>query len=100
MGNRLPPMLENIPVKPLLTEEEIINGEEPQSEDSGWEFFSEMKADDLGPCGCCDCCHTHGLNCGTKWPHGTGLNYLYMTPQFCNNLVRLGHEISGEAVDA
>jgi len=72
----------------------------------GWSIEDEesgglpLVADELGPFGCCDCCHQHGLNCGPKFPHGGFTGYLYLTPQWFNSLTRLGFALSGEAVAA
>jgi len=58
------------------------------------ESWEGLTTDQLGPFGCCDCCHTRGLNCGPKFPHGTATGYLYLSPQWCNSLMRLGHTIA------
>lgn len=98
--NRLPPEFEGRPVAPLLSEEEVIDspgGWCGQDESCG---DRELAADELGPFGCCDCCHAKGLNCGPKFPHGGFTGYLYLTPQWFNSLTRLGFSMSGEAVAA
>jgi len=95
--NRLPPEFEGRSLAPLLSEEEVTDtpgGWCGQDEDG----FGELAADELGPFGCCDCCHQRGLNCGPKWPHGGFTGYLYLTPQWFNSLSRLGFEVSGKAV--
>merc|ERR1712190_562776 len=50
-------------VNPLLTQEEV-RGEVSCRAEPLEEFQEkEVTVDSLGPFGCCDCCHTHGLNC-------------------------------------
>lgn len=98
--NRLPPRFERSPVQQLLTEEDVTCTREMehamgQQQEHGWENLS---TDQLGPFGCCDCCHTW-CNCGPKFPHGTFTGYLYLTPQWCNGLMRLGYSLSKTALD-
>jgi len=102
--NRLPPALEGLPVQPLLTEEEILGGvawgpRKAVKPDEDCEA-GDLRLVDLGGFGCCDCCHRRGCNFGAKFPHLTGANYLWLTPQLFNGLCRLGHEVSQEAVAA
>uniref|UniRef100_A0A7S1LR21 Uncharacterized protein n=1 Tax=Alexandrium catenella TaxID=2925 RepID=A0A7S1LR21_ALECA len=98
--NRLPPEFEEQAVAPLLTEEEITDGP------GGFRGRDEECADrdltasELGPFGCCDCCHTRGMNCGPKFPHGGFTGYLYLTPQWFNSLARLGFSMSAGVVTA
>jgi len=100
--NRLPPDQVARPIAPPLTEEEIRGEEVKDPEDLGFdrEAWEGLTTDQLGPFGCCDCCHTSGLNCGPRFPHGTFTGYLYLTPQWMNSLARLGHDVSTAAVDA
>uniref|UniRef100_A0A7S1RQN3 Uncharacterized protein n=1 Tax=Alexandrium catenella TaxID=2925 RepID=A0A7S1RQN3_ALECA len=96
--NRLPPSFEKLPVEPLLTEEEVARTSSwgsRKAEDC--EACSGLNVSDLGGLGCCDCCHRKGCNCGGKFPHLTGANYLWLTPQLFSSLCRLGHEVSLEA---
>jgi hypothetical protein len=95
--NRLPPAFADRPAPPLLTEAEIVAGEAPALA-PGETPKKELKATELGGFGCCDCCHRRGCNCGRKFPHLTGANYLWLTPQLFSSLCRLGHELSGAAV--
>merc|ERR1712087_455181 len=100
--NRLPSSFKGEPVRPLLTEEDIVTEGEYgcdncTSDDDEW---NDMRMADLGPYGCCDCCHKRNLNCGPKFPHGTFTGYLYLSPQWFNSLCRLGYYLSGEAVQA
>jgi len=102
--NRLPPTLEKLPVQPLLTEEEI-RSDVANPKKAHWNTESDRQAwanlnmADLGGLGCCDCCHRSGFNFGGKFPHLTGANYLWLTPQLFNSLCRLGHEVSQEIVE-
>jgi len=90
--NRLPPSLAETPVLPLLTEQEIVYGGVNQ------DGSSDLKVSQLGGLGCSDCCHRNGCNCGTKFPHLTGANYLWLSPTLFASLCRLGHDISWEAI--
>lgn len=107
--NRLPAHMEGQPIQPLLTSDEIrasgdwswpppATGDDSDFSDA--EAWADLTTDQLGPFGCCDCCHTQGLNCGPKFPHGTFTGYLYLSPQWCNSLMRLGHAVSGGAIEA
>jgi len=102
--NRLPRMFRGQPVQGLITAEEVSAGlgstatsRRDVSDEEG-EAWGNMTTDQLGPFGCCDCCHTNGWNCGPKFPHGTFTNYLYLTPQWFNSLARLGHASAGRAI--
>jgi len=96
--NRLPPDHEGESVQPPMTEEEICTecGPRPREDADAW---AGMTTDGLGPFGCCDCCHTSGLNCGPKFPHGSFTGYLYLSPQWCTSLARLGFDMSQEAIE-
>jgi len=101
--NRLPPSLCGS-VRPPISESEVVFGGadgDVSEDETDWDenAWAELKNDDLGPFGCCDCCHTSGLNCGPKFPHGTFTGYLYLSPQWCSSLMRLGHAASKDAVD-
>jgi len=100
--NRLPPSLAG-PVRPPISEDEVMTGELDGEADEtvAWdaEAWADMNNDDLGPFGCCDCCHTNGMNCGPKFPHGTFTGYLYLSPQWCSSLMRLGYAASKDAVE-
>jgi hypothetical protein len=99
--NRLISEFENMPVLPPLTLEEIVGERGPQPDDNFDETsWRNVTIDQLGPWGCCDCCHTAGLNCGAKFPHGNGMGYLTLSPQYCSSLIRLGHAASAAAVEA
>mmetsp|Transcript_4523 Transcript_4523/g.11234 ORF Transcript_4523/g.11234 Transcript_4523/m.11234 type:complete len:386 (+) Transcript_4523:1-1158(+) len=90
--NRLPPSMEDRPVRPLLMKEDILSGKACSEE------FWDMKQTQLASC-CCDCCHTSGLNFGSRFPHVPNANQC-MTPQMFNSLCRLGYDLSGPAVQA
>ncbi|CAK0813248.1 unnamed protein product [Prorocentrum cordatum] len=98
--NRLPDQFKSRPCHPPLTEDEIKHGPGKTSRRPSEDAERlDMNSDELGPWGCCDCCH--GLcNCGPKFPHGNFAGYLYLTPAWFNELCRLGYDISQEAVDA
>jgi len=96
--NRLPPDFVAKEVQPLLTEEEI-RGEPVEREEAMPEEWKGITTDQLGPFGCCDCCHTNGLNCGPKFPHGSFTGYMYLTPQWINGLARIAHAVSEPAVE-
>lgn len=101
--NRLPPDF-NGPVRRPLTEEEVLGSEDrdfegDESDDWDPDSWGALKTEDLGPFGCCDCCHTSGLNCGPKFPHGSFTGYLYLSPMWCSSLMRLGHDVSKPAID-
>jgi len=98
--NRLPPEHEGAQLcQPLLTEAEM-RGEQTCERDPAFdEEWEGVTTDSLGPWCCCDCAHTNGMNCGEKFPHGTFTGYLYLSPMWCNSLVRLAHEVSGPAID-
>merc|ERR1711920_1014109 len=81
------------------TEEEISGGAPPNQQTIDASSLGGMSTDQLGPFGCCDCCHTSGLNCGPKFPHGSFTGYLYLSPQWCSSLMRLGYNSSVEAID-
>jgi len=103
--NRLPPSFVGQPVQPLLTMEGIV-GRDASSCHGMASFPSTMSnvedddltTDQLGSFGCCDCCHSYGMNCGPKFPHGAFTGYMYLTPMWCNSLVRLGFDASEQAV--
>jgi len=88
-------------IQPLISREEIVEESlEEESEASEWELEGHSLDDaDLGGFGCCDCCHSKGMNCGPKFPHGTFPGYLYLSPQWCSSLMRLGFNVSPEAID-
>ncbi|CAE8709444.1 unnamed protein product, partial [Polarella glacialis] len=93
--NRSIPELHSIPVPPLLTEDKIKGRLDMTAQEVGeWRL-----AKDLGGLGCCDSCH-HCCNCGPKFPHLTGTNYLWLTPTLFSSLCRLGRAVSGEAIHA
>lgn len=92
--NRLPPSLEEMPVLPLLTEQEIAFGGVEHDGGNG------LKVSELGGIGCSDCCHRNGCNCGTKFPHLTGANYLWLTPTLFSSLCRLGYDVSWQAIES
>jgi hypothetical protein len=99
--NRLPPSFEQkhfASMPPLLTEEEIITGK-CENDGSAQESWGDTKPTDLGGIGCCDCCHRSGMNGGPKFPHLSGLNYLWLTPQLYANLSRLGYHASEAVID-
>jgi len=93
---RLTPAARDMKVKPLMTESTIL-GEESDDElsDDGESAILQRK---LGGC-CCDCCHVIGCNCGRKFPNPLTMNQ-FLTPQLFNSLCRLGHDISGPAIEA
>jgi len=95
--NRLPPEYEGQPCQPHISEEEV-RGEPVMTERSIPAEWEDLTTDQLGPFGCCDCCHTRGLNCGPKFPHGSFTGYMYLSPQWCNSLTRLGYALSEQAV--
>ncbi|CAJ1435721.1 unnamed protein product, partial [Effrenium voratum] len=108
--NRLPDDFLNQTVQPHLREEEIMyntpspkswngcSGDSSASEDNEvLEELLDMQTEDLGGLGCCDCCHRWG-NCGRKFPHLTFTGYMWLTPQLCSSLARLGHALSQETV--
>lgn len=100
--NRLPTALENEDVEPLLTFREVMGDEgRGQWQDGEDDIWDEIYKESLGPYGCCDCCHTNGFcgNCGPKFPHGTFTGYMWLTPQWCNSLMRLGHDISEAGIE-
>jgi len=96
--NRLPTRCWKQPVEPLLMEEEISGKAGRERDDAFSRRWEGITTDGLGPFGCCDCCHTLGLNCGPKFPHGTFTGYLYLSPEWCSSLMRLGYEVSRDAV--
>jgi len=100
--NRLPPSEEGKLIEAHISEEEIRDGIVPPSALATWtqEDWGEMKREELGPFGCCDCCHRRGCNCGAGFPHGSFTNYMYLSPQWCNSLMRLGYATSVDVVDA
>merc|ERR1712190_367974 len=87
-------------VQPLLTENEVLgrDAEDSESSSSCPQNLRRMRQTQLGGC-CCDCCHTHGCNCGRKFPDIPQLNQC-LTPQLFNSLCRLGRKVSQEAVCA
>merc|ERR1712238_372746 len=114
LKNRLPDNPEGVDafhprrIEPHVTEEEVRGevsrgaGQTPcgimSFVDQQWD--PEMHADNLGSFCCCDCSHyKHCCNCGPKWPHGSGSNFLYMTPMWCSSLTRLAYDVSEYAVD-
>mmetsp|Transcript_52669 Transcript_52669/g.140438 ORF Transcript_52669/g.140438 Transcript_52669/m.140438 type:complete len:946 (-) Transcript_52669:8-2845(-) len=101
--NRLPPEFCGQPLQPQLTVDEICgissreNARDAMIRTDRW---GDLTSDQLGPFGCCDCCHSvRCLNLGPRFPHGTFPGYLYLTPQWCNSLARLGFAVSGRAVE-
>jgi len=106
--SRLPPSFAGQPVQPLLRESDFrvppderwtwSSSEGADDSDVEGEAWRDLSTDQLGSLGCCDCCHTSGLNCGPKFPHGTFTGYLYLTPEWFNSLARLGYDLSAEAV--
>jgi len=97
--NRLPNRCAAQPVKPHVMEDEVRGKVSLECDDAHCMKWKGLTTDALGPFGCCDCCHTRGLNCGPTFPHGAFTGYLYLTPQWCNSLIRLGYEVSADAVD-
>merc|ERR1712012_551085 len=97
--NRLPRRCQAQPVRPLLVEDELRGGACAFEDEAHASRWTGMTTDELGPCGCCDCCHAHGLNCGRKFPHGSFVGYLCLSPQWCSSLMRLGYDVSEEAVE-
>lgn len=95
--NRLPPDFENQPITPYVTESEV-RGEVERGFGSLDEAWGDLTTSQLGPFPCCDCCHTRGWNCGPKFPHGSATGYLFLSPQWCNSLVRLGYDLSGPGI--
>lgn len=95
--NRLPPDFENQAISPYITESEV-KGEVERGFGSVDEAWGDRTTNQLGPFPCCDCCHIHGWNCGPKFPHGTATGYLFLSPQWCNSLVRLGYDLSGPGI--
>jgi len=104
--NRLPQSFARQIVRPHLDEEEIVFGnpkdwKSSESDDSE-DFIADqelrnMQQEHLGGFGCCDCCHRWG-NCGRKFPHLSFTGYMWLTPQLCSSLSRLGHDLSRSAV--
>jgi hypothetical protein len=95
--NRLPTALAGSPIEAPLSEGEITGKTGPAHWNS--EAWEKLTVDMLGPCGCCDCCHTNGCNCGgPKFPQGNAHGYLFLTPKWCSSLVRLGRRISEGAL--
>jgi len=102
--NRLPPSLVST-VRPKLRHRDITMATELSDDDSDFEdeeddeeAFGDMRTNELGPFGCCDCCHVKKLNCGPKFPHGSFTGYLYLSPHWCSSHMRLGYDISSEAI--
>mmetsp|Transcript_10515 Transcript_10515/g.19044 ORF Transcript_10515/g.19044 Transcript_10515/m.19044 type:complete len:989 (+) Transcript_10515:131-3097(+) len=121
--NRLPPEFERQEVRPLITEAEVV-GDQHQAQqhhhhhhhhhhtgdvkstksssrphiESTREEWGNLKETDLGGFGCCDCCHRRGGNCGAKFPHLTGANYIWLTPTLFSSLCRLGHHLSASVL--
>mmetsp|Transcript_16536 Transcript_16536/g.46316 ORF Transcript_16536/g.46316 Transcript_16536/m.46316 type:complete len:268 (+) Transcript_16536:1-804(+) len=103
--NRLPPSCVG-PVQRLIRRRDVqgdaATDDSDMSEDdvarADEEAFGKMRTDELGPIGCCDCCHLRGINWGPKFPHGTGTNYLWLSPHWCSSTMRLGYELSQEAI--
>jgi len=105
--NRLPPDQKGHIVEPHLTVEEMCGevsrgcGDCPDGvKPFDKEVWAEMTTEELGSFCCCDCMHTNGIcgNCGPKFPHGSFANFMYMTPMWCSSLVRLGFDVSEDAV--
>lgn len=96
--NRMPPSLRGMQAGSLLTEEEVKSGKPSSGRTLGCR--QALEAEDLGGFCCCDCCHGIGCNCGPKFPHLSGANYLWLTPILFANLCRLGYEASEEVVAA
>lgn len=96
--NRMPPCLRGMQAGSLLTEEEVKSGRPSSGRTLGCR--QALEAEDLGGFCCCDCCHGIGCNCGPKFPHLSGANYLWLTPILFANLCRLGYEASEEVVAA
>lgn len=95
LKNVIPKSLDQLPVRPLLTENEILGDEDAAAEACA--EFGGMQQTELGGC-CCDCCHRTQCNrCFTPFPKPPTMNQ-FLTPQICNSLCRLGHSISGEAI--
>mmetsp|Transcript_48133 Transcript_48133/g.112561 ORF Transcript_48133/g.112561 Transcript_48133/m.112561 type:complete len:1004 (+) Transcript_48133:93-3104(+) len=122
--NRLPPEMATQEVRPLISEAEVTgdsnhaqhhhhhhrhhdahdvkakparSSSRPHIE-STQEEWGKLKETDLGGFGCCDCCHRNGGNCGAKFPHLTGANYLWLTPTLFSSLCRLGHQLSASVL--
>eukprot|EP00928_Gymnodinium_smaydae_P072701 TRINITY_DN56002_c0_g1_i1.p1 TRINITY_DN56002_c0_g1~~TRINITY_DN56002_c0_g1_i1.p1 ORF type:complete len:932 (+),score=205.96 TRINITY_DN56002_c0_g1_i1:135-2930(+) len=105
--NRLSPSFAHQAVQPHLTVEEMCGlapcGKGTLPDGVGPfdpEKWGAMTTDELGPFCCCDFSHYNGIcgNCGPPFPHGSFSNFMYMTPMWANALIRLGFDISEEAV--
>uniref|UniRef100_A0A7S2VQK9 Uncharacterized protein n=1 Tax=Zooxanthella nutricula TaxID=1333877 RepID=A0A7S2VQK9_9DINO len=102
--NRLPPSMKGN-VRPRVHHMEVAGGgndsadmsDSMSDEDDDEDTFVDLRTDELGSFGCCDCCHVNGLNCGPKFPHGSFAGYLYLTPRWASSLMRLGYAVSREA---
>lgn len=96
---RLPKERRSELVRPPITEDEIVTGKAKVLE-VGVDW-GDMTTDMLGCFPCCDCCHRNNVcNCQPKFPHGASSNLMFMSPAFFSSLVRLGFDISGEAVQS
>jgi hypothetical protein len=95
--NRLPAKMANQPIEPPLSHGEITGENGPSEWDE--ESWRGLTTDQLGHCGCCDCCHTRGCNCGPKFPGGSAHGYLFLTPKWFSSLARLSYEISSDAIN-
>eukprot|EP00930_Biecheleria_cincta_P046200 TRINITY_DN31870_c0_g1_i1.p1 TRINITY_DN31870_c0_g1~~TRINITY_DN31870_c0_g1_i1.p1 ORF type:complete len:985 (-),score=107.33 TRINITY_DN31870_c0_g1_i1:54-3008(-) len=100
--NRLPNEFSNMPIEPLLTEDEIRHGEtvfaDSSSEEEEADDSSELMYDELGGVFCCTACHKQGCNVGRKFPHLTFTGYMWLTPQLFSSLSRLGYALSEKVV--
>lgn len=104
--NRMYEGFENLPIQPHLSEAEMGSGRSvSRAMEEGMRAFNEdswkgLSNDKLGPFCCCDCTHLNPVtNSGPKFPHGNFVNFLYMTPMWCNMLARLAHGVSADAIN-
>eukprot|EP00450_Noctiluca_scintillans_P003652 CAMPEP_0194493852 /NCGR_PEP_ID=MMETSP0253-20130528/11940_1 /TAXON_ID=2966 /ORGANISM="Noctiluca scintillans" /LENGTH=886 /DNA_ID=CAMNT_0039334887 /DNA_START=68 /DNA_END=2728 /DNA_ORIENTATION=- len=104
--NRMYDGFENLPIEPHLSEAEMGSGSSvSRAMEEGMRAFNEddwkgLSNDKLGPFCCCDCTHLNPVtNSGPKFPHGNFVNFLYMTPMWCNMLARLAHGVSADAIN-
>jgi len=101
--NRLTSDCEGMPVEPLVTEEEILQGAQGKDRGPGMHTMRfglrqerELHTDELGGC-CCNCCHAFGCNCGPKFPHIANANQC-LSPLLFSSLCRLGYTLGEDAI--